>query len=206
MRERLDFERQWSESNAKAALAAWDLRPREPLTAGESLDVAEAAVVVGDPRAPEWVARVAHTAPLEALALQARWLSDHGRPADAAAALEKVLVGYRTDPWASRLVIRRALDLAITVAATDRALAQRMLELMTQPFALEMLRDYRLYAGVSILKNLGDTRECRRVLEPFEPYTRWSEWDLTYRRDCYRATGDSRAAIAEAELSRFLLE
>ena len=102
--------------------------------------------------------------------------------------------------------MRRALDLAIAIAATDRVIALRMLELMTRPFALEMLRDYRLYAGVSILKNLGDMSACRRVLEPFEPYTRWSEWDLTYRRDCYRATGDPRATIADAELSRFLLE
>jgi spermidine synthase len=206
VRERLDFEREWSEANAKAALATWDLRPREPLTPTESLDVAEAAVVASDPRAPQWVERLARTDPLDALALEARWLSDHGRPADAAAALEKALVGYRTDPWASRLVMRRALDLAIAIAPTDRGIAQRMLELMTQPFALEMLRDYRLYAGVSILKTLGDARECRRVLEPFEPYTRWSEWDLTYRRDCYRATGDPRAAIADADLSRFLLE
>jgi MFS family permease len=206
VRDRLEFDRKWQEPDAKGAIAAWDTQPREPLTPVEALRLAEAAVEVGDARAPQWIDRLAERHPLESAALRAKLLSDGGHPAEAAPLVERALVGYREDPWASRFVMQHAMDLAAHLAQQDHALAPRMLELMMQPYAIEMLRDYRAFQAIAILKTTGDLAQCRRVLEPFEPYTRWAEWELTFRRDCYRATGDPRAGVADDELRSFLAE
>jgi hypothetical protein len=47
---------------------------------------------------------------------------------------------------------------------------------------------------------------CAEVLSPLEPNTPWEERLLEYRRDCYRDCSDPRAALAQAELVRFLQE
>jgi hypothetical protein len=78
--------------------------------------------------------------------------------------------------------------------------------LLSQPFALEMLRDRRLSSALSVARFIDPTHGCVDVLAPLEPNTPWERALLEYRRDCYRDSGDRRAALAEEELERFLRE
>jgi hypothetical protein len=118
--------------------------------------------------------------------------------------VERALVGYRSDPWPQSSVMYGALWVAERIAAGDASLTPRMAELMSQPFAIEMLRDQRLFAAYHIESQEGGMRECIQVLAPFEPDTPWQKALLEYRRDCYRGAGDARAALAQRELTRFL--
>jgi spermidine synthase len=200
--ERLDFLRQ----TGKEAIAAWDKRLRAPASRVEALHLAEAGVDAQDPRAEEWVQQLEATQPLEALALRARLLEDEKRYGEAADAVERALVGYRSDPWPWPLVMNGAIRVAERIGRQDRALAPRMLEALSQPFALEMERDPRLEAAAEVAPTVDPVRGCVEVLAPMEPDTPWSERVLKYRAECYRAVGDGRAAKAEAELARFRSE
>jgi spermidine synthase len=204
VRERLEFDRRWTAFEAKPALAEWDARPREPVTPIEVRYLAEAGVLAHDPRATGWLRQLAFTRPLESLALQSQWLEDDKRYAEAAGVLEQALVGYRTDPWPARAVMWRAVRVATLLAIDDPALAPRMRELLSQPFAIEMLRDQRLWAALSVSRNIEGSQACTAVLGSLEPDTPWDEWTLRNRRDCYRATRDPRMPLAEQELSSFL--
>jgi spermidine synthase len=170
--------------DAKNALAVWDRRPREPATLLEKLYLAVAAVEANDPRAPAWVERLAASHPLESLALEARLLVEAGRTSEAADAIERVLTAYRSDPWASGMVLAGALSDARRLARDEPALAPRMLEALSQPFALDMSRDRRLDYARSIAQGIDPTRGCVGVLAPMEPDTPWEEPTLEYRRDC----------------------
>jgi hypothetical protein len=204
VRERVDFERKWTAFDAKAALAAWDVRPRERPTPIEQRYLAESAVLASDPRAHDWLERLAATRPLESLALQSALLEDEKRYAEAADTVERALVGYRTDPWPSRAVMWRAVRVATLLAIDDPSLAPRMRDLLSEPFAIEMLRDQRLWAALSASRNVDGSQGCASVLAPLEPDTPWDEWMLRNRRDCYRDTHDPRTRLAEQELSSFL--
>jgi spermidine synthase len=207
IRERIAFESQWlDKDNAKDALEEWDRHPREPATPIEALHLAQAGMERHDRRAVQWVQQLASSHPLESLVFQAQQVSDDHQDAEAADLLERALVGYRSDPWASSTVMGHGVLLAMMLAMGDRTLAPRMLELLSQPFAIDMLQDRRLAFAVNIAREIDPKRGCAEVLAPLEPYTPWENRLLEYRRDCYRDTGDRRAALAEKELARFLGE
>ena len=199
------FEHEYHDRHGKEALAEWD-STREPATPIEALDLAEAAVSEKDPRAAEWVQRLASTHPIESMALQARMLMDDKRNVEAAELLERVLVAYRSDPWLYPPIMSHAVFDARFAAIGDRSIAARMIALLSVPFAVELNRDSRLQAAVSIASFSNDMSRCRELLQPLEPNTPWRKDDLEFRRDCYRDTADPRAALAERELATFLRE
>ena len=98
----------------------------------------------------------------------------------------------------------RAVRVATLLAIDDPSLAPRMRDLLSEPFAIEMLRDQRLWAALSASRNVDGSQGCASVLAPLEPDTPWDEWMLRNRRDCYRDTHDPRTRLAEQELSSFL--
>lgn len=54
------------------------------------------------------------------------------------------------------------------------------------------------------LSRRGDFgKTCREPVGQLEPFVPWSEYFLRLRRDCYRAAGDARLALAERELADF---
>lgn len=202
--QRLRFESAWLSGDARGALAAWDAQSREPATPIEAIDLAAAAAEAHDPRAPQWIDRIGRARPVEASALAARWLADEQHPVEAAAALERSLLRYRTDPWPQVSIMQRALKVAIRIAQMDPSLASRMIDLLAQPFAVEMIRGERLGAAIQIAMGTGSLHRCVDVLAPLEPNTPWGRPWLQYRRDCYRGVGDPRASLAEAEAARLL--
>jgi len=45
---------------------------------------------------------------------------------------------------------------------------------------------------------------CQRALEPLEPDVPWGRDALLFRRNCYEATGDPRAAAAARDFADFV--
>jgi hypothetical protein len=202
-RARLQFERHLPTDPA-LALAAWG--EREPLTVVEERHAAMAAVEARDPRASLWLDQLARTEPIEALIWRARSLFGEGRSGEAADVLTRAFDGLRTDPWVSRRAMVEALSVAGDLARDEHALAPRMVDLLLQPFAIELQHDARLKLAVVVASRIEGAADCRRVLSPLEPFTPWDLEVLEYRRDCYRATGDPRAELAADEVRRDLEE
>lgn len=201
--ERLDFERAYQQGDEARALAAWDRHPREPATRTEVLDLARAAVETHDARAPAWVDRLAAQRPVEAMVLRAQLAEDEKRRDDAVALLVPALLAYRTDAWLSPGVLFDAMTLAYGIAYDRGPAAEQILEVLQQPFALEMYRDERLKNVIEIAERLDRQRRCREVLAAVEPDVFWSQPILRYRRDCYQATADVRWKLAQQELDAY---
>jgi spermidine synthase len=204
--ERVMFGRAWKRHEWSEALAQWDRRPREPLTRMEALFVAETAVLAHDPRAHDWVERIAKSHPVEYHALRATMLAQEQHFAEALPELQQAIEGYRRVPWPSRDVMIDAIS-ACDPMASDSSLALRMAEMLVEPFALDMMRDHRLNTLRWLLGWSEVTPRCRELLAPLEPFgdpdRRWTiARSLKYRATCYATTGDPRAREARAEYEK----
>jgi hypothetical protein len=200
---RLDVLRAWALGENEAALAAWGAHPGEPSTTIEARALAEAAVGAKDPRAYAMVAKLAPRTPIDALALEAQLLERDGRFADAADRVERALVAYRTDPWATDALVWRAVRLTSALAHADHALAPRMLAAVSRPFAADQLHNARVEQELWAHGEVDGWEGCAGLYAQLEPDTPWNETDLKARRNCYAAVRDPRTPLAEAELARF---
>ena len=209
--ERVMFGRAWKHHEWSEALAQWDRQPREPLTRMEAMTAAETAVLAHDPRAHDWVERIAKSHPVEYHALRATMLAQEQHFAEALPELQQAIEGYRRAPWPSRDVMIDAIS-ACDPMASDSALALRMAELLVQPFALDMMRDHRLNTLRWLLAvERGDAalpRDARAARTPRGVRDRrWTiARSLKYRAECYATTGDSRARQAREEYERLKAE
>ena len=79
-----------------------------------------------------------------------------------------------------------------------------MFEALKFPFAVRALQDERLVMIASLTPRLNLNGLCRQAVAALEPHVMWTRPYLTLRRDCYRAVGDPRLAVATRELEEFL--
>jgi hypothetical protein len=144
------------------------------------------------------------TQPTEADTLLAKLLVRQHKMDEAAGLVEAVLARLRDDPWPLHTYKEQALGLADTVARTSPAMAARMLVALAQPLALRAMEDARLQLAATMGMHVDNGQGCRTAVGALDPYAPWTAAFLQVRWDCYRRTGDARAAGAERDLAQFL--
>jgi hypothetical protein len=83
--------------------------------------VAHLVAWAGDPRATEYIEKVAATHPGEASMLTGFLRARQGRFTEAADAIEAAYLSLRTDPWMMSPIVERSYEVALYVAAQDKA-------------------------------------------------------------------------------------
>jgi spermidine synthase len=196
----------WAEKALPQACASWLAQPEPPQTHSDRLLVAECLAERRDPRTPEYAALLAREQPIEADLVLAIWLANSGRPAEAGERLLAAFAAYRNDPWVYRRLVRRAFPLALPLARQDPALARRLYEAFSHPFALGMFRQQEALSRVSLARVIDLQGLCVDALAPLEPNIPWQEQFLTYRYQCYRSHRHPLAAEARRDLEKFLAD
>ena len=190
-------------NDPKRCLAAWrssGLTPDYPL---EVAMVAEALADQADPEAAGHIERLGAVWPTTAAAIRARLFFRKGDLPSARAALQEAFTRLRTDPWANRTIIRRAMGLATELAKRQPPMAKGLYVLFDAPFAVRVLDDYRQQTLLDIGAGIGLASGAEAVGR-FEPHVPWAEAFLRYRAQSYAAAGSPLARQADKDLQRFL--
>jgi spermidine synthase len=194
----------WVGKALPQACASWLAQPEPPRTHADRLLVAECLAEGRDPRTPEYAALLAKEQPIEADLMLAIWLANSGRTAEAGERLLAALAAYRDDPWVYRPLVRRALPLAVRLARQDRALAVRLYEAFSHPFAVGMFQQQRWLSRISFARAIDPQGLCVNAIAPLEPNVPWQEAFLTYRHECYRFHRNPLESRARRDLETFL--
>jgi len=196
----------WTRHNLPQACASWFAQPEAPVSHADRLLVAECLADGRDPRAPQYAAQLAGEQPIETDLALATWLANSGRPREAGERLLAALAAYRNDPWVYRPLVRRTLPVAVRLAREDRALAPRLYEAFSHPFAVDMFQQPRLLSRIWITRALDAENLCVDAISPLEPHVPWEGPFLNYRYQCYRRQHNPLAARARRDLETFLAD
>jgi hypothetical protein len=190
--------------NPAAALTTWRAQPREPQGPVELAVVAEAQANAGNDAALRYIDQLGALQPAEADALRGLLRWRQARLQEATDALEAAFTRYREDPWPAVLLMSRALDVAVSIAAQDQSAGRRLYDAIRTPFAVAMLDEERKQKALGIAAALDFTGLCAQALEPLEPWVPWEHDFLVSRARCYQDAGHPKAALARDELIVFL--
>ena len=191
------------------ALNLWSQQPRDAQGLTENAMVAHMLAWVGDPRAMDYIEKVAASHPGEASMLTGFLRARQGRFTEAAAAIESAYLSLRTDPWMMAPIAALSYEVAQYVAAQDRSgnVALRLYRALEQPFSVYVFEEDRRKAFALIAPQADRGRPgkyTQQAMHTFEPDVPWDRQFLKVRRDCYRELGDPLLAKAEEELARFI--
>jgi hypothetical protein len=177
--------------------SAWlTLTAATPLTIepANSFELAAAADVLsdgGDESAEQYAQMLRRFSAIEADAVMARLRLRQNRIAEAADAIERALIGYRSDPWPLPPLIQRGLETAVFVARDDKRYGPRMYAALSQPFAAGQSNDLRLFYLVLVAY---EHEQCgprtADALRRQEPHVMWRELVLRIRSECRGKTAD----------------
>jgi hypothetical protein len=204
MLQRAQAKIKWAKNDAKGALEAWRLQPKEPNDQTETLILAELLAETANEEALVYIEKLRLFQAIEADVILARLRRRQDRFAEATAALETAFVGYRADPWPFLNLMRGALLLAQDKKSKDPALARRLFQALGEPFVLRLWEQERLACRLNIALELGDQQLLHEAIAPIEPHVAWDRSFLEKRLACYRALSDPRARQAERDLQQFL--
>lgn len=185
-----------------AALKADETLTSETLLEAEA--AAEAFAEVGDARALEHLALVRAQEPVEADAIEARYLLRSGKPDEASQKLAASLVAYRSDPWPRARVMYRAILLAGELAGLGATHAERLFAALEKPFAVTMHDGTRRMTLLDVAMRLDGSTRCTVAVAQLEPHFPFERGPLEKRVACLKRSGSSAdLARATAELQRF---
>ncbi len=190
--------------NLQGALAKWQFQERAPRGITELDLVAEGLADAGRDEAEAMIERVRAAQPIEADAALARLRLRQGKRDEAAALLAQVFVAHRRDPWPSQPVVRRALDLALSLADGDPALSQRLLDALREPFAVRSQEGVRRLTALWIASQIPEPTACAAAWHDLEPWAPWDNESLAARRDCYRRARDDLRDRARRDAEDFV--
>lgn len=193
----------YRDRNPAAALAMWRRQSRPPEGPTELAMIADAGVEVGSNGAETDIEALRAYQPGEADTILAALRLREGRIDAAAAALERALRRFRTDPWALTSFKLRALGLAAEAAERHVDAAPLLFAALQEPLAVRAVDDARRLTAAYMTRVMDFPNVCRDAVGAMEPHVPWTAEFLTLRRDCYEATGDVRLAAAVADVSRF---
>lgn len=188
--------------NSARGLRAWRSQPREPQYPLEISLLALAYADQSDPQALTLAERIETSQPVEAQAIRARYYARTRDTARAVEALEKVFVALRDDPWPQSAVLEHVFRLSVEIGREDRALAARMHDALSRPFALFRMEEDRRRAALVLALTLDPSVASQRFAE-FEPHIPWSRRFLENRARVYSVTEHALARQAQRDLETF---
>jgi hypothetical protein len=196
------------QGNAAAGVNTWDRQPRPAASVIEMIFLASALGDTGNDRAEAHLANVRKVQETEADALLANLRWRQRRPIEAAEALQRALVRYRTDPWPHPDLMHRTIALATDVALGDRDgnVARALHDALSRPFSLRLNEDFRLRALVMVSGHLDyvtGSLLLPAALDHFEPHVPWEERFLEMRMVSYRDTNSPKLAQAILDYDEF---
>jgi spermidine synthase len=167
--------------------------------------LAESLADAGSEAAAAYAEQLRPWQPTDADAVLARLRFRQGKMEEAAARLERVFIGSRTDPWPSVDVVSRSLELAMSLSKTH-AYTARMFRALDKPFAAGQWEDLRKFDRAMIANEMEGcgphTIAALRALEPWPP---WRRDLLTLRVDCYSSAMMTRLRDrAQRDLDAFI--
>ncbi|HEX8251782.1 MAG TPA: fused MFS/spermidine synthase, partial [Thermoanaerobaculia bacterium] len=158
----------------------------------------------GDEQAVQVAASMQRFLPVEAAAVVARLRLNQHRHAESATLVRRALLAYRTDPWLDMDVMGDAIAVAQRLSVVEPRLAPAMYELVSRPYAGQMLDNDRRIARAIIA---GRAPRCGKLqiaaLEDLEPNTPYRADILRLRVRCYGETRHPLAERARQELRDF---
>jgi spermidine synthase len=202
-RARADARLAYASGNPAAAIAAWKRQAAPPTSHFDRLLVAESLATAGDDAAAPHIDALRADHPTEADLLTARLCASQRRLDDAAAALTAGLVRLRSDAFADNGLATRSLQIALDLARSSKPHAARMLEAVSQSFALYLAEDSRIGTLLAIAELIDDAAVAT-ALRPMEPDVPFTFAVLTRRAAAYMALGHPLAGRARADLDAFL--
>ena len=183
-------------------VAAWRALGREPEDPLERRLLAGHLSALGDEAALPHIARVAEEDPTTGRLLEALLRARQGRP-EAVDLICQCLERMRFDPWLQTADSPLAVALAGEIGRLFPSTHARLIEALSQPFALHAQDDLRRDTLLSLAAAAGDRSDCPTVLTQVKRRTPWAETWLAYRERCYRESGDARWREAQEEVARF---
>ena len=195
---------EWLASRYANIPALWGRQPGEPRTLVEKMVLGDGLAEVGDAGALAMVETLRPLWPPVAAGIEARLLLRQGHLEEAFLAFETCLVAYRTDPWPPPSFMLRTMNLAVEAARGDRARMERLFATLSAPFAVHMMDEARANALVTLAKAMPARPACVRALAYYEPDIPWNGDFLSFRAQCYQATGNALVNEARQDLDDFV--
>jgi hypothetical protein len=116
----------------------------------------------GDEQAAVLASRLQAAHPVEAEILTARLRWRQGRAREAVEALERAFVLYRNDPWPMPILVKNAFAIVLDLGSRDAAVAARLLDALSHPFAVAVLDEERTLVRLELAARSVTRRSSRR--------------------------------------------
>jgi len=153
--------------------------------------------------APELVTRMESIAPEGADILAASLAFRNRDPDQALDHLTRVFERLRRDPWPDADLMFTGLKMVGHIGVQDRKLADRVLELLRQPFASRVLDEQRVETGFQVATHHRLADDCVSFLTRLEPWVPWRRALLERRVTCYEIAESPLLSRARVELAEF---
>lgn len=194
----------WVAADWPNLVAAWEAQELPPRSPVQLMTVATGYATLGrSEQARPLIEALRGILPVEADAIAAMLALRTGDPAGAQAALGRALKGYETFPFASNLLMHRAVQLAVEIARADQSLVPSLDEMLARPFAVNGVNRTRRMTRFEVGLLDPNPQRCVDALRELEPHVPWTEAFLRKRVACYNDAGDPKAAAARADLLAF---
>lgn len=175
-----------------------------PLAPMDRVILAETRAEAGDPTAVALAEELRDSTPATAEAVLARLAVRRGDSEAGARRLTTAFEAARRDPWIHRPLLRRALELAVELAASDPRFGPGLLDALAQPFVVRLLDEDRRRARLEVAAHTDFTGRCVDAFAPFEPWVPWERRFLERRAECYRNHDHPLAQRAHEELEAYV--
>lgn len=195
------------EREFEGAEAVWMPAPWEPTDLFETSMLAFALAGSGNPQAEKRIEDVAKYSPAEAAALRGIYAVHSGKKTeDAAGALCESFTLFRTDPWADRKIMEEAIQLAIDLSKSGNAVALKLYDALSEPFAVARLSHEQQLARLRIASATEPSQTNSRslaMLGTYEPFPIWDNDFLLFRLRCYTELLPSMTSRAQSDWQLF---
>jgi len=189
-------------SDFAGVVELWAVENRRPTDSVQRLLLARCHAELGRPECLELIVGLEQPFPSEVDAVRAIYYWRTGNAAEAAQALEAFYSRLAVDPWVIPVVVETAFSRTIDVAKADRQAAERLYELLSQPFAMRRFNYLRQLARLRVAEVLGPQLVVEALAE-LEPHVTWTAEVLEPRAKAYAAVGHPLADRAARDWEWF---